>query len=175
MGGYFSFPTDAQFAYGNSRLSENNLLVLSFLLTPTCMARDSNDSATSLGFVIVESSESARVALSKQAKKEYDGLEAQPRGRLKRIFQRWCKGQSLTEEMINPNEGRTSKHNEMIQAFKVRRVRLYGFVRSTDGMRTFFVLDADSAKKQNKAGPILGRAKKRADQALDNLIRIEKD
>ncbi|WOE74900.1 hypothetical protein [Alterisphingorhabdus coralli] len=73
--------------------------------------------------------------------------------------------------MMNTNEGRTSKHKELVQAFKVFKVRLYGFEEKIKGVRTFIIIDADGAKKQDKAGPILDRAKQRTDALLDELER----
>lgn len=139
------------------------------------MARKKNDSAKALGFETLESGESARVVVSKRAKKDFDGCETQQRARLAAILKRWCKGRPLTDKMMNTNEGRTSKHKEMVQAFKAFKVRLYGFERTVAGLRTFFIVDTDPAKKQDSAGPILDRAKKRTDAALDELIEKERE
>ena len=130
-----------------------------------------NDTLEALGFEVIESGTASRVAISRRAKKELDAFEVKQRGRLNAVLGRWCKGQPLTDEMMNPSEGRTSKHKEMVQAFKAFKVRLYGFDRTIDRIRTFFIVDADPAKKQTKAGPVLDRAKKRIDQLLDDLIR----
>ena len=138
------------------------------------MSRKIDDLAGALGFETLESSDSARVVISKRARKEFNGFEVKPRARIAAALKRWCKSQALTEEMMNPNEGRTPKHREMVQAFKAFKVRLYGFERTVGKKRTFFVVDADPAKKQNKAGPVLDRAKGRADQTLDDLIKKEK-
>lgn len=134
------------------------------------MNRKKRDSVEAMGFETLESSATARVVISKRAKKEFDSFETKQKARLAAVLKRWCKGQALTEEMMNPNEGRTSKHKEMVQAFKAFKVRLYGFERTIERVRTFFVVDADPAKKQNKAGPVLDRAKKRVDALIDQLI-----
>lgn len=139
------------------------------------MARKKDDSAKALGFETLESSETTRVVISKRAKKDFKGCEIKQRARLAQVLKRWCKGQALTEEMMNPSEGRSSKHKEMVQAFKAFKVRLYGFERTIGKVRTFFIVDTDPAKKQNKAGPILDRAKKRTDDTIDELIDNEKE
>lgn len=139
------------------------------------MVRKNEDTSDVEGFDSLESSASARVLISKRARKEFDGLEVKQRARLGAVLRRWCHGQALTEEMMNTSEGRTSKHKEMVQAFKAFKVRLYGFDRTINKIKTFFIVDADPSKKQDKAGPILDRAKKRVDELLDTLVRKEKD
>ena len=139
------------------------------------MVRKNEDSSDVEGFDTLESSASARVLISKRARKEFDGLEVKQRARLGAVLQRWCQGRALTEEMINTSEGRTSKHKEMVQAFKAFKVRLYGFDRTIKKIKTFLIVDADPSKKQDKAGPILDRAKKRVDELLDVWVKKEKD
>ena len=139
------------------------------------MARNMKDTIKAMGFEVLESGQSIQVVISKRAKKEFDGLETQQRARLTAVIKRWCSGKALTEEMMKVNEGRTPKHKEMIQAFKAFKVRLYGFDRTIIGTRTFFIVDADPAKKQTKAGPVLNRAKTRADAVLDELSRKERE
>lgn len=146
------------------------LHVLRVLLTTRVMNRKKRDSVKAMGFEDLESSATARIVISKRAKKEFDGFETKQRARLTAVLKRWCASQSLTEEMMNPSEGRTSKHKEMVQAFKAFKVRLYGFERTIDTVRTFFIVDADPAKKQNRAGPVLDRAKRRVDASIDQLI-----
>lgn len=121
------------------------------------------------GFEMIESGEAARIAISKRAMKDFDSFETRQKARLRQVLKRWCNGKALTEEMMNPNEGRTSKNKEMIQAFKAFKARLYGLDTTLDEKRTFLIVDADGAKKQNKAGPILDRAKKRADSVIDEI------
>lgn len=134
-----------------------------------------NDSIKKLGFEILETKRLMRIAISKRAKKEFEKFEVRVRGRLKQVFKRWCNEQGLTSEMMNCNEGRTSRHKEMIHAFKAFKFRLYGFEREVSGIRTFFIVDADPAKKQNKAGPVLDRAKTRADDLLDIIEGKKKE
>lgn len=137
------------------------------------MARDDQTDAYE-GFELLECSQRSRVMIGRHAKKELDRFESKPRGRLKEVMKRWCNGVALTPEMMNTNEGRTQKHKEMVQAFKAFKNRLYGFERTEDGLRTFFILDADPAKKQDKAGPVLDRAKKRIDAFIDGIIKRER-
>jgi hypothetical protein len=142
------------------------------LLTDAAMASDDDESANE-GFEILESCQRAQVMIGKRARKEFDRFEVKPRARLKEVMKRWCNGVALTSEMMNTNEGRTSKHKEMVQAFKAFKNRLYGFEKTENGIRTFRIVDADPAKKQNKAGPILDRAKKRVDVVIDGIIKRE--
>lgn len=137
------------------------------------MASDGQSDANE-GFEVIESGQRSCVMIEKRARKEFDRFEAQPRARLKAVMKRWCNGVALTPEMMNTNEGRTPKHKEMAQAFKAFKNRLYGFERNEKGIRTFFIVDADPAKKQDKAGPVLDRAKKRIDAVLDGIIQRDK-
>ena len=64
----------------------------------------------------------------------------------------------------------------MLQAFKnnAAKVRLYGFPLSVADKKTFIIVDADTAKKKNKADPnILKRAKARIDDFLDEVDKKE--
>jgi hypothetical protein len=48
----------------------------------------------------------------------------------------------------------------MLQAFKPRQLRAYGYVHEFGGRRTFFITGVDTSKKQDKANQtILNRAK----------------
>jgi hypothetical protein len=112
----------------------------------------------------------ARVVIKRALRGIYDALDDQKQGKLKAIMRLWCEGRPLTPEMFNPNEGRTTVHNVLLQAFKTFKVRLYGFSGNVGGKRTFVIVDSDPAKKQNKADPkILKRAKRRIDELLDEL------
>jgi hypothetical protein len=72
--------------------------------------------------------------------------------------------------MFNANEGRTPRHEVLLQAFKTFKVRLYGFSSAVGGRRTFVIVDADPAKKQDRADPkILKRAKRRVDDLFDEF------
>ena len=110
----------------------------------------------------------ARVVIRRTIKKVYEALEDRDQGRLKAIMKRWCDGEKMSPEMFNHNEGRSPRNNVMLQAFKAFKVRLYGFSFAVGEKRTFIIVDADPAKKQNKADPkILKRAKSRIDDLLD--------
>lgn len=110
----------------------------------------------------------ARVVIRRARRKLFDALDLQKQGRFAATMKRWCDGDKLTPEMFNHSEGRTSRHNEMLQAFKAFKVRLYGFQFALGGKRTFIIVDVDPDKKQNKADPkILKRAKSRIDDLLD--------
>jgi len=112
----------------------------------------------------------ARVAIRRATRRSYDGLDDRKKGRLIAIMQGWCEGRRLTPDMFNANEGRTSRHNMLLQAFKAFKVRLYGFSSAIGGKRTFVIVDADPAKKQDKADPkILKRAKRRVDDLIDEI------
>ena len=87
-------------------------------------------------------------------------------------MQLWCEGQRLTPEMFNSNEGRTTMHKQLVGAFKTHKVRLYGFIKSIVGQKSFVISDIDSAKKQNKANPVvLKRAKQRVDDLYARMIK----
>ncbi|QUM73040.1 hypothetical protein [Sphingopyxis granuli] len=118
---------------------------------------------------LLEEQPGGRVAIRTVARKEYDALEDQKKGRLQAIMKLWCEGRSLTPKMFNGNEGRTPRHNMLLQAFKTFKVRFYGFCCEIGGKRTFIIVDSDPAKKQDKADPaILKRAKRRIDDLIDD-------
>lgn len=104
--------------------------------------------------------------------KEYDGLDDRQQGRLKRAMQRWCEGSALTNEMFNPNEGR-SVGNLMLQVFKTHKIRLYGYETVVDNKKTFIIVERNLSKKKDKADQaLLKRARKYADAmeiAVKNL------
>lgn len=107
----------------------------------------------------------AQVAIRRGMRGDFDALDDKKQGRFRRIMELWCVNQKLTPEMFNANEGRSPQGNLLLQAFKAFKVRLYGFARPVQGIRTFIVIDADPAKKQDRADPgILKRAKGRADE-----------
>lgn len=118
---------------------------------------------------VLEERFGARVAIRRDMRKEYDSLDDQKKGRLNAIMKLWCEGRALTPQMFNGNEGRTTRHNCLLQAFKTFKVRLYGFSGDVGNKRTFVIVDSDPAKKQNKADPkILKRAKRRVDDLIDS-------
>ncbi len=113
----------------------------------------------------------ARVVIRRATKKVFDALDDRQKGRLKGIAGKWCESPGwLTKEMFNPNEGRTSRHKIMLQAIKIKAVRLYGFAWPLGNKKTFIIADADPVKKQKKADPVvLNRAKARVDDLIDLL------
>ncbi|WP_152569483.1 MULTISPECIES: hypothetical protein [Sphingomonas] len=126
---------------------------------------DGNDELAKLGCEHVASTGNGQVAILSHVKPDFDGIEERYQSRLLRIMELWCDGRPLTEEMFNPNEGRATRTNLMLQAFKGFKIRLYGFVRQVSLKKTFIIVDMDTAKKQNKADPkILKRAKSRVDE-----------
>jgi hypothetical protein len=119
---------------------------------------------------VLEARCGARVAIRRGMRRAYDALTDQKKGRLVAIMQGWCEGRRLTSQMFNGNEGRTPRHDILLQAFKTFKVRLYGFSSSIGDRRTFVIVDADPAKKQDRADPkILKRAKRRVDDLLDEF------
>jgi hypothetical protein len=115
----------------------------------------------------------ARVVVRRVMRKIYDALADKQKGRFLGIMARWCEDpRMLTPEMFNANEGRSPRRNVLLQALKIRKVRLYGFSRSIGRKRTFVIVDADPAKKQDKADPkVLKRAKGRIDVVIDIVER----
>lgn len=134
------------------------------------MADAPDESLERIGCDVLEERCGARVVIRRAMRGVYDALAAQKQGRFVAIMQRWCEGGRLTPEMFNGNEGRTARHGVLLQAFKTFKVRLYGFSTAVGGNRTFVIVDADPAKKQNKADPkILKRARRRIDDLLDEF------
>lgn len=116
------------------------------------------------GVVLVEGDE-GRVGISAKAMKEWNKLDATRRGRLKRTMKEWCAGRRLHREVYKSG-GRygKSKDGRTIAVFKAWQVRLYGFEEHMDDLRTFVIVDADLAKKQDEASKdTITRLKERAD------------
>lgn len=129
------------------------------------MRDDTDESLDSLECDLLAEAGGSRVVILRAVWKEFDALDDKNQGRFRRIMELWCVNERLTPEMFNANEGRSPKDNLLLQAFKAFKVRLYGFVRTVQGTRTFIVIDVDPAKKQDRADPgILKRAKGRADE-----------
>lgn len=127
------------------------------------MSNDQDDSLDHLDCDELEKSGRSQVALWRGAAKLWRELDPQQEGRFRRIMQMWCEEHNLPGQMYNGNEGR-SPENIMLHAFKAFKIRLYGFVRSVGGVRTFIVVDIDPAKKRDKADPkVLKRAHGRVD------------
>lgn len=133
--------------------------------------KDEEDELSRFGCSLVADEALARVIITSDTVKPFTSLDERTQARLVRVIQLWCKGMNLTPEQFNPNEGRCQKGNinRLLQAFKTHGVRLYGFTRRLLGKKTFIILDADPAKKQNRADQgILKRAK-------DRVIKFEED
>ena len=129
------------------------------------MNDDADESLDSLECDLLAEAKGSQVAIWRKSREEFDALDEKKQGRFQRIMELWCANQRLTPEMFNANEGRSPQDNLLLQAFKAFKVRLYGFVRPVQGARTFIIIDADPAKKQDRADPgILKRAKGRADE-----------
>jgi hypothetical protein len=136
------------------------------------MTDGTDDSLSTIDCHVLEEHGQSRVVIKRSLVKFFDSLDVRSLARLKSVMKLWCEGRKLTPEMFNSNEGRTSKHNVMLQAFKRNQIklRLYGFCSSIGGKKTFVILDSDPSKKQNKADPsILKRAKTRVDDLIDTL------
>lgn len=132
------------------------------------MTATSDPALEAIDCEVLEERFGARVVIRRAVRKAYDSLDDQKKGRLNAIMRLWCEGRPLTPKMFNGNEGRTSRHNLMLQAFKTFKVRFYGVSIAVGGRRTFVVVDNDPAKKQDKADPaILKRAKRRIDDLVD--------
>jgi hypothetical protein len=145
--------------------------VLRVFLTYPHMSNPKDDSLEHIECDVLAEHSGARVVIRRAIRKVWDALDDRAQGRFSQVMKRWCDDPSqLTSEMFNGNEGRTPKHNEMLKAFKnnAAKARLYGFSRAVSDVKTFIIVDADTAKKQNKADPnILKRAKSRVDDFLD--------
>lgn len=104
-----------------------------------------------------------RVLLHEEAGKEFWALDDRQQARLLSIMELWADGRVLTDKQFNGNEGRTKGGiNRMLQAFKVHKIRCYGFVCPLEGRKTFVIVDIDPAKKSDKGkSRILDRAKTR--------------
>ena len=131
-----------------------------------------DDSLEQIECDLLEERCGARVAIHRAVRKPFDNLDDRKRGRLRAIMRLWCEGSRLTPEMMNTNEGRSTKSNTMLQAFKTFKVRLYGFSASVGSRRTFVIVDCDPAKKSDKANKnILARAKDRIDDIVEEIDR----
>lgn len=121
---------------------------------------DSNDfEDIDCEFVLV--GRAGRVLMSASVVGEFQGIEARKQGQLLSRVKLWADGISLTKEQFNGNEGRCGGENDrMLVAVKTSKVRLYGFVRHYNDLKTLIIVDIDSAKKQDKANSrILKKAK----------------
>lgn len=100
-----------------------------------------------------------RVLLSSGAAKEFWSLDKRDQARMVANMDLWVEDRTLADTQFNGNEGR-AKNGRMLLAFKIRKIRCYGFVCSLQKRKTFVIVDVDPAKKTNKGKPrILDRAK----------------
>lgn len=129
------------------------------------MSDATDDSLDTLNCDVLVEAGGSRVGIWRGIRDDFEALNDKNQGRFRRIMELWCTNQRLTPEMFNANEGRSPQENILLQAFKAFKVRLYGFVRTVQGTKTFIVIDLDPAKKQDRADPgILKRARGRADE-----------
>jgi hypothetical protein len=153
------------------KMPKTSCNVLRVLLTYCSMMPLKDDSLEHIECDVLAEHSGARVVIRRVIRKVYDALDVRAQGRFLAVMKRWCDDPSqLTQDMFNGNEGRSPRHNIMLQAFKnnAAKVRLYGFSFSVADKKTFIIVDADTAKKQNKADPIiLKKAKSRIDDLLD--------
>ena len=112
---------------------------------------------------LVEKKGGDRVLLSQGAAKEFWALEQRQQARLLANMELWVDGRQMMDNQFNGNEGWTKGTDKrMLKAFKVRKVRCYGFVAPLKGRKTFVIVDIDPAKKTEKGKPrVLDRAKAR--------------
>lgn len=121
---------------------------------------------------IVAEVPAACVAMMADVEDDFGKIEERKLSQLVRVADRWCGGHPLTKEQFNGNEGRARRGslNVLVQAMKTHKVRLYGAVFQIGGRKTFMIVDADIAKKQDKANPVrLDRAKERALDVAEQL------
>jgi hypothetical protein len=140
------------------------------------MKGDDDDSHRALGCkcLAVDSASGQCVICTEKIAKEYDKLDVRAQARLERAMLRWCEGHALTDEMFKANEGRSSG-NLMLQAFKSRIFRLYGYETTLNGHRTFIIVERDFSKKQDKADQdLLKRARKYIDAKEVDVERQNK-
>ena len=124
-----------------------------------------NDELTPLECRTLVVEEGGRVGITLRIAKHWDGLDAKIRGRFRRAMREWCEGRMLPREVYKTG-GRYGKTpgGTTIAVFKSGQVRLYGFERHIDEIRTFVVVDCDLAKKQNRADQdVIDRLKVRVD------------
>lgn len=123
------------------------------------------DGLVAHGGITLVTGDEGRVGISLKARKEWDKLDAAKRGRLKRTMIEWCAGRRLHREVFKSGGAYgKSKGGRTIAVFKAWQVRFYGYEALMDGIRTFIIVDADLAKKQNNAdSDTIARLKERAD------------
>lgn len=123
---------------------------------------DSDDEASQFNCeTLAEKKGNNRVLLSNGVAKEFWSLDKRDQARLIANMDLWVENRALADTQFNGNEGR-AKNGRMLMAFKVHKVRCYGFVCPLQGQKTFVIVDVDPAKKTHKGKPrVLDRAKVR--------------
>jgi hypothetical protein len=126
---------------------------------------DDDEGLASHGCSTLVQGPEGRVGITPKVLKEWNKLDAQRRGRLKRTMTEWCAGRRLHREVYKSGGSYgKSPGGRTIAVFKAWQVRLYGFEEHMDGVRTFIIIDADLAKKQDEAdADTISRLKARAD------------
>ena len=128
------------------------------------MADDNDENLDHLECEPLLQAAKAQIAIARRLLPAYREIADQKRARFEAVMRRWCDGVPLTAEMFNANEGR-SNGGILLQAFKAFKIRLYGFERRISQVRTFLIVEMDTAKKQDKADQkILKRAKRKIDE-----------
>jgi hypothetical protein len=110
-----------------------------------------------------------RVLLSAEASKEFWALDTRQKARLLANMELWAEGRQMTDKQFNGSEGRAKGGvNRMLMAFKIHKIRCYGFVCPLEGRKTFVIVDVDPAKKTDK-----GKVRV-LDRAKDRVVAFEK-
>lgn len=104
-----------------------------------------------------------RVLMAKVVTADFVQLESKKQARLISNAKLWADGLNPHSDQFQGNEGRCGGANDrMLVAVKVHKVRLYGFIRRIENMKTLIIVEIDSAKKQDKASPRMLRKAKSA-------------
>ena len=112
-----------------------------------------------------------QVVVRSEARAEFEALEQRQQAQLLARMSLWADGRRMTAEQFNGNEGRCRKGsiNRMLQAFKVHKVRLFGFVRPLLKSKSFIIVDVDPAKKQERAN------RRIMSRSIDRVISFEEE
>jgi len=133
------------------------------------MAKD--DDLTRFGCSSLAVGSQGQVVVRAEALQEIQALDQRQQAQLLARMALWADGRKMTREQFNGNEGRCRKGdiNRLLQAFKVHKVRLFGFVRPLLSLKSFVVVDVDPSKKQDKAN------KRILNRAIDRVISFEEE
>lgn len=112
-----------------------------------------------VGFEIVREGSVRRIMLSSKAMKEFDrtmaGTDQKSVGQrrtFERLFERYCSTSAPNNnDQQFKKEGNFGAAKVPVWAFKAFQFRLYGSSISYEGKETFFGVQVDSSKKQNRA------------------------